>query len=105
MKKRKSNAHFGMTNVQWLFFLLFILIVEYLQTTHLKVAVVVKSANGEIFTNEQRVANDIEQGFVFDDKDPSTNVGWFIAGFIGIVIVSVVLFVYVFRKAKKTKKE
>lgn len=80
-------------------------IVEYLRTTPLKATVVVKSANGEIFTNEQRVANDIEQGFVFDDKDPSTNVGWFIAGFIGIVIVSVVLFVYVFRKAKKTKKE
>lgn len=80
-------------------------IVEYLKTTALKATVVVESKNGEIFTNELDETSANDKKVETNAGISKTNTGLFMVGFFGIVILSFILFIYVYRKSKRNKKD
>lgn len=80
-------------------------IVDYLKTTALKATVVVQSKNGEIFTNELHESEMGNSQSKIDTGNSDKNTLLFILGFIGIFSLSLILFIYVYRKFKRNKKE
>lgn len=76
-------------------------LIDYIHSHKTHANIIIESENGEVFTN--KLAEE-EESKPLADADKEMNEGWVIYTFVGIVVLSIVIFTIAFRKTKKRKE-
>lgn len=76
-------------------------LLDYMDSTPLEPYIVVETNHGEIFSQEKEEQKEAPDDVEDANESKERLNGWYIAGFIGIVIVSVVALLFLYRKRKK----
>lgn len=78
-------------------------IVDFITTNPINTNIIVESTNGEIFTH--KIAEDIEDTAEIPSADQEKvdpkDIKWLVGGFIAILLISITMFIYFYRKGKQ----